>query len=194
MNIKIVLNMFLLPNERRNIELLTDELLVSNDLGEVTGGSTFQKKNGEVYKCEIYIRLKDESSFDTFLELIKNVSFARGSRVESTNKRVEIGDFEGLSLYFNAGDLSEEVYNNFSYDDVIVNLCEILGEDGLFLGTNIIDKYFVLYFYGKNFEVIKEKITPFLKENPLCEGFRIKRVCWRRYGSSFLIIVKTNKK
>ena len=148
MNIKIVLNMFLLPNERRNIELLTDELLVSNDLGEVTGGSTFQKKNGEVYKCEIYIRLKDVSSFDTFLELIKNVSFARGSRVESTNKRVEIGDFEGLSLYFNAGDLSEEVYNNFSYDDVIVNLCEILGEDGLFLGTNIIDKYFLTVVYN----------------------------------------------
>ena len=48
--------MFLLPNERRNIEFLTDELLVSNKLGEVTGGSTFQKKNGEVYKCEIYIR------------------------------------------------------------------------------------------------------------------------------------------
>ena len=177
MNIKIVLNMFLLPNERRNIEFLTDELLVSNKLGEVTGGSTFQKKNGEVYKCEIYIRLKDEASFDPFLELIKDVSFAKGSRVESSTRRVEVGDFEGLALYLNAGDLSEDVYKNNNYDDVISKLCETLGDDGVFLGTNIIDKYFILYFYGKSYDTIRQKIVPALKENPLCEEYRVKQVC-----------------
>ena len=177
MNIKIVLNMFLLPNERRNIEFLTDELLVSNELGEVTGGSTFQKKNGEVYKCEIYIRLKDEASFDIFLDLIKDVNFAKGSRVESSNRRVEVGDFEGLALYLNASDLSSDVYKNNNYDEVIADLCETLGEDGAFLGTNIIDKFFILYFYGNSYEIIKEKILPYLKDSPLCEDFRVKQVC-----------------
>ncbi len=177
MNIKIVLNMFLLPNERRNIEFLTDELLITNKLGEVTGGSTFQKKNGEVYKCEIYIRLKDEASFDTFLELIKDVSFAKGSRVESSTRRVEIGDFEGLALYLNANDLSEDVYKNNNYDDVIAGLCDTLGEDGVFLGTNVIDKFFILYFYGKSYDTIKGKIMPLLKSNSLCEGYRLKQVC-----------------
>ena len=177
MNIKLVLNMFLLPNERRNIEFLTDELLVSNELGEVTGGATFQKKNGEVYKCEIYIRLNSKDLFDTFLSIIKDVSFAKGSRVESSDSRVELGELEGLSLYLNTKDLPEDVYKNNSYDDLITLLCENLGKDGVFLGTNIIDKFFVLYFYGNSFETIKEKIFPYLQDNSLCDDYRIKQVC-----------------
>lgn len=177
MNIKIVLNMLLLPNERRNIEFLTDELLVSNSLGEVTGGATFQKKNGEVYKCEIYIKLNDESSLDSFLDLIKEVKFAKGSRVESRNKRIEIGDYEGLALYLDANDLSDDVYNNNYYDDLIIKLCENLGESGVFLGTNVFDKYFVLYFYGKDFKTMKDIFLPLLQNNQLCDDYKIKKVC-----------------
>jgi tetratricopeptide (TPR) repeat protein len=173
------LNMRLQPHHRAEwFEEGLDFMLRSKSLGCVSGGGTAVSSDGEPESCDIEIDLAEDSeeARQMILAIAQKLGVAKGSRLiyHSAGKETaaySIGNLEGLAVYLEGTDLPDEVYENNDVNDVVGKLLGILKSNGALVwsycngptGT-------ALYFYGEGgYELMLEKVTPFLKEHPLCQ-------------------------
>ena len=90
--------------------------------------------------------------------------------------RSPIGSFEGLAIYLSGTELPDEVYEKCDVNVVVESIEDILDDNGLMLSHMDGAQDTALYFYGFSFEEMKEAITPFLNEYPLCKGCRVVQI------------------
>jgi hypothetical protein len=172
------LNMKLQPMTRG--ELFEDTLqpiLEQTGLGEVAGGGTQLREDGEIEFCDLEIRVHtaDETTVDTLVEALNAIGAAKGSKllVGDDGAEVPFGLNEGLAVYLNGTDLPDEVYTECDCNVVYDEFEKALGEDGFILNTWQGPTESALYCYGKSFDLMQSKIAPFMAEYPLCEKARV---------------------
>ena len=183
------LNMRLQPEHRHQyFEDSLDFMLRSKGLGRVSGGGTLvDPDNGEPMSCDIEIDLKEDSETmkQALLSLTK-LEAAKGSVLKYRSAKnnstplvydleLSLGNLEGIAVYLNGTDLPDEVYEENDINEVITTLYDLLSNNGA-LQYSYWDgpQDAALYFYGEGeYETMLNKITPFLKEHPLCQKCKV---------------------
>lgn len=171
------LNARLQPMHRGEIfEDMFEEILSKYDIGEVIGGGTLQMPTGEIKCCDIEFSIHSDC-LDKFISFIQKVTIIpKGSKLTIDNKEIEIGCAEGLALYLNGTDLPKEVYENSDINECIQLLDNALEGIAQRLSHWEGSKETALYFYGNDFEEMKEKVISITKTYPLCEKCRIEQI------------------
>ncbi len=186
LHITLHLNARLRPLDRGALyEDDMNEILKKYKLGEVVGGGTAQRKDGEIEYCDIEISLKEEAMEDficfinripipkgSYLQIDED-TIPQGSSLQRGKTRIDVGQLEGLALYLNGTDLPNEVYESCDVNYVVDELEKLLdgcGEMYSFFEGNTETAF---YFYGENFDEMKNRISSFIENYPLCSQCRI---------------------
>jgi hypothetical protein len=172
-----------MPIDRGDIyEDPLDEFLKLKYYGEVTGGGTGSEENGEIAFCDIEICLnKNEVDHEMVKEIIvklEELGAPKGSNllIEKTGEKIPFGINEGLAIYLDGINLSDEVYKNSdteAFANKIIKLANIKSDVIRYWQGNTETG---LYFYGESFNDIKNSIADFVKSSPDCENCRIVQV------------------
>lgn len=156
--------------------------LQNNEIGEVTGGGTMQLESGELEFCDVEIELNsddiNQNHINAIIEKLEELGAPKGSKltIEKTDQKIEFGKKEGLGLYLDGINLSDEVYENSDSENLAAEIRKLAN-----IKDNIL-RYWQgntetgLYFYGDSFEKINESISDFICTHPECKNCRIERV------------------
>ncbi len=171
------LNARLQPVHRQELfEEVLEEIIVKDKLGKFMGGGTLQKPTGEIASCDVEMMIQKDKleQFLSFLYEMDNIP--KGSTLIVGNEVQEIGLAEGLALYLNGTDLPQEVYENCDINYLIELLDTVLEE--VVQGFSYWEggSETALYYYGRSYAEIKEKMIPILEKYPLCAQCRIEKV------------------
>lgn len=179
--ITVTLNAKLQPLDRAELEDAFSDFCQSKGIkADVVGGGTLIEKNGEVKACDIEIQLNKvtEESISEIKGIFEAMLAPKGSyiTVTETGEKINFGHHEGLGLYLNGTDLSDEIYatcdSNYVYQE-----CERLIN-----GIGMINSHWqgqaetALYIYGKNFIEINNAIRPLIDNYPLCQKARVEQL------------------
>lgn len=175
------LNARIMPLERAELfEEPLDALLSERSLGEITGGGTLQSKSGEIEYCDIEIEVHN-SNEDT-IQIIKNkleqLGAPKGSKliIESTDKEVPIGTYEGLAVYLNGTGLPDNVYEECDSNVIYDEFNRLLYNAGAVKSHWQGPTETALYLYGLSFNQMYELIKDFLKTYPMCKKCRVEKI------------------
>lgn len=180
MDLTLNLNARLQPMHRHELEDELKELLDNENLGEIVGGGTLQRPDGEIESCDIEIELNDDSaeSLNRLVELVGQLDIPKGSALLCIEPelKIEVGTQEGLAYYSNGTDLPDEVYENCDINHVIEQMEAAMEGIGGFYSYWEGSKWTALYFYGDSFVEMKQRIEPFIASYPLCQKSRIEQI------------------
>ncbi|MCZ2260927.1 hypothetical protein KSU66_20965 [Sporosarcina sp. G11-34] len=179
-HLTLQLNARLLPFDRSEFfEVPLNEGLEDSKCGTTDGGGTMmQQKTGEIEFCDIEILLKDNNmeNVDKLLQIIDRIGVPKGSFLLGDGFEQSVGTLEGLALYLNGTELTEEVYQNCDINYVIEKINKVLNGSGQLYSYWEGPEQTVLYFYGVSFEEMKQRMTTFLSEYPLCQKCRVEKI------------------
>jgi hypothetical protein len=155
--------------------------LQENGFGEVTGGGTSQLKTGEIEYCGIDLDLSDAEKGAPFVcKKLAELGAPKGSKLcyEHEGKKVEVpfGIAEGIAIYLNGTDLPDEVYQQSDVNVVVDTLDRLLGDRGAVQGNWQGQTETALYLYGNSAQEMRELISGFMAEYPLCQRARIETI------------------
>lgn len=180
MNLTLNLNARFQPKHRFELEDALQEILEKKGFGEITGGGTALNPDGEISGCDIEITLIDDdtSHVEWLIALLNRIGIPKGSSLRSTEleMKTEVGTLEGLAYYSNGVDLPHEVYETCDINYVIEQMERAMEGIGRMYSWWEGPECTALYFYGTSFAEMKEKITPFIAEYPLCWKCRIEQI------------------
>ncbi|MGY3213066.1 hypothetical protein [Mucilaginibacter sp. HD30] len=176
------LNDKIMPIDRGEVyEDPLDGLLKQKFYGEVSGGGTQLESNNEVSYCDVEIRLNINPSTEMINEIIsklESLGAPKGSKliIENSGEKIPFGKLEGLAIYLDGVNLSDEVYKNSDTEAIDKKIKNLTG-----IQTDVI-RYWQgntetgLYFYGESFTDMNNSITEFVNSDPECENARIVQV------------------
>ena len=177
------LNDKIMPIDRGEVyEDPLDELIRKKGIGEITGGGTMQQKSGEIDFCDVEIQLNsdfiNQHDIELIIDKLEELGAPKGSKltIEKTGEVIQFGKLEGLGLYLDGINLSDEVYKNSDSEALaneIIRLAEIKSTIIRYWQGNTETG---LYFYSDSFEGIKNAISDFVRSHPECENSRIEQV------------------
>ncbi len=159
-----------------------DDFLKAKKLGELCGGGTILEKNGEISFCDLQFQLFSDNPGKELIEIIINklesLGAPKGSKLinEKDGKKIVFGKLEGLGLYLDGINLSDEVYSTADPFYVVSEVKKLasIASDVIREWTGETETGF--YFYGDSFQEINEAIKSFIESYPLCKDARIVRV------------------
>lgn len=156
-----------------------EKLLLENNIGEITGGGTMQHQSGEIDFVDIEIELSNEEisneNLNKIILYLEEKGAPKNSKItiEKTNKVINFGKLEGIGVYLDGKNLDEEVYENCDSNFVVSEIKNLIDDK-----TDIVkfwegSEKTALYFYGESFIEMKNKISNFINEYPLCKNAEI---------------------
>lgn len=175
--IDLHLNARLQPFIRHDIEDAIYYILEENALGEIVGGGTEQAESGEILTCDINIKLAKGKTVEELLNVLEGTfEFPKGSTLNVENKKLQIGNLDGLALYLDAVNLEEDIYENNDINDVIDILSEKLDDELKLFAFWEGAETTALYFYVDSYEVSKEIVEEVIAAQPLCKNSKIEKI------------------
>lgn len=186
-NLTIKLNAKLQPTHRHDLEDALQGTLEKLGINaETTGGGTMQESNGEVASCDIELSLVDDSedNIKKIMGIMEAMLAPKGSKLiiyskdkDKDNRIIPFGAQEGLGLYLNGKDLSDEVYENCDVNFVYQEIERLLDD----FKTGHIASHWEgeetsLYLYGESFDEMHNRIKPLLDDYPLCQKCRVVQI------------------
>ncbi len=165
------------PIHRFELEDALQEIFQREGMGEVIGGGTVQNADGEIISCDIEFDLAENVSknISRLVELLNVIGIPKGSILKGAEE-IPIGTLEGLAYYSNGTELSDEVYQNCDINYVIEQMEAMMQGIGRMYSYWEGAQWTGLYFYGKSFDQMKQKIEPFISSYPLCQKSRIEQI------------------
>ncbi len=177
MQLILHLNARFQPKHRFELEDALQEIFQENKAGEITGGGTSLKENGEIDSCDIEIDFRDDGkSLEWLVNLLNTIGIPKGSVLHGIEPSVNVGTLEGLAIYLNGTDLTEEIYKSCDINYVIEQLEQTMDGIGHMYSYRELDEFTALYFYGTSFLEMRERMNPFLSSYPLCQKCRIEQI------------------
>lgn len=169
--VNLKLNARFQPMHRHGLEDALEDVLDSKGLGCVSGGGTLQLPSGEVESCDIELEVRDgnRETIEEIAKIVNDFGIPKGSELTAGDMTLAVGELEGMALYINGTDLSDEVYENCDINYVVEQLNTLLE------GIGRMDSYWsgpkdtALYFYGVSYEEMLAAVKGFLEEYPLCQ-------------------------
>lgn len=177
MQLLLHLNARFQPKHRFELEDALQEIFQENNAGEITGGGTSLKENGEIDSCDIEIDFsEDRKSLDWLVDLLNAIGIPKGSVLSGIEPPVPVGTLEGLAIYMNGTDLAEEIYESCDINYVIEQLEQAIKGIGRMYSYRELNEFTALYFYGTSFSAMKEKMDSFVLSYPLCQKCHIEQI------------------
>ncbi|MCM1256927.1 MAG: hypothetical protein NC307_03655 [Roseburia sp.] len=177
MHLELHLNARFQPKHRFELEDALQEIFQENKAGEITGGGTLLKENGEIDSCDIEIDFyDDEKSIEWLVNLLNNIGIPKGSALRGIEPPINVGTLQGLAIYMNGTDLAEEIYESCDINYAIEQLEQAVEGIGHMYSYRELNEFTALYFYGTSFSEMKEKMNPFVSSYPLCQKCRIDQI------------------
>ncbi|HHT9079616.1 TPA: hypothetical protein ACT5CJ_002404 [Flavobacterium psychrophilum] len=177
------LNDKIMPIDRGEIyEDPLDELLIAENIGEVSGGGTMQEKSGEIDYCDVEIKLNgteiDRTVINKIIEKLENLGAPKGSvmNVEKTQEKINFGKLEGIGIYLDGTNLPKNVYEECDINFVITEIHRLTETEYIVNRNWENENGIALYFYGQSFDKMKNQIKEFVESYPLCENCRIEKI------------------
>jgi hypothetical protein len=177
------LNDKIMPIDRGDVyEDPLDELLKNKGYGSISGGGTLQSKSGEIEYCDVEIEIiKDDLTKEEISELIETLEALgapKGSKliIEKTNEHINFGKLEGLAIYLDGINLSDEVYKNSDSAAIASEIRRLANIKSDVLRYWQGNTETALYFYGESFIDMKNSINEFISSNPECENARVEQI------------------
>ena len=154
-----------------------DEWLASHGGGEVVGGGTQMKENNEIAFCDSQVELESKDQIDSVIDQLIKLGAPKGSfyQLEGSNDKFFFGETEGVALYLNGTELADEIYEQYSAQDVYNDLNELLKGVGMIFSHWQGANETALYLFGNSQDVIMDVISGFVADHPLCQKSRIVR-------------------
>lgn len=153
-----------------------DEVLKNHKIGSVCGGGTLMKKTGGILSCDIEFEI-DNDRLEDFTSFLKKIDLIpKGSVLEIGAENIALGTAEGLALYLNGTELSDDVYKNNDINELIALLGKALGRSGEMYSYWGYPSETALYFYGSDYGEMNTKIADIVRTHPLCEKCRIEKM------------------
>ena len=176
-SVVLELNARLQPVHRGEIfEDMFEEMFDRFGIGEITGAGTFQMTTGEVEKCDISMSVYNDK-INPFISLLKRIDIIpKGSKLIINGEETLIGTAQGMAIYLNGSDLSEDVYKNNDINQLIEQLDKALDNIAQRLSHWEGPSETALYYYGKDYISMKKAILQITKKHPLCEKARIEKI------------------
>lgn len=157
-----------------------DEALKKHGCGEVSGGGTMQEQSGEIEYCDIEIQvpLINEQVLAFLTATLESLGAPKGSKltVGGSVSEQSLGHTEGLAVYLNGIQLSEETYKNSDSNFVYSEFNRLLGREGRVLSYWQGPTETALYMYGTSFLAMEELLIGFLESYPLCQKCRVVQI------------------
>lgn len=177
MQLILHLNARFQPKHRFELEDALQEIFQENNAGEITGGGTLLKENGEIDSCDIEIDFFDEQkNLEWLVNLLHAIGIPKRSVLRGIEPPIPVGTLEGLALYMNGTDLEEEIYKSCDINYAIEQLEQTIEGIGRMYSYGELNEFTALYFYGTSFLTMKEKMYPFLSSYPLCQKCTIEQI------------------
>mgnify|MGYP003436708781 CR=1 FL=1 len=177
------LNDKIMPIDRGEIyEDTLDEILIANNIGEVSGGGTMQEKSGEISFCDVEIKLNgteiDKIIINNIIEKLESFGAPKGSflTIEKTQEKINFGQLEGIGIYLDGINLPKNVYEECDINFVITEIHRLTETEYIVNRNWENETGTALYFYGESFEKMKTQIKNFVENYPLCENCRIEQI------------------
>ncbi len=159
-----------------------DEIIIGNNLGEVSGGGTMQQESGEIEYCDIEIKLNgkdvDQNAISQIIEKLEEFGAPKGSflHIEKTDEKLNFGKLEGIGIYLDGNNLPDNVYAESDINFIITEVHRLIETE------YIVNRYWesengtALYFYGESFEKMNAQIRELIESYPLCQNCVIKQI------------------
>ncbi len=177
MQLILHLNARFQPKHRFELEDALQEIFQKNRAGEITGGGTLLKANGEIDSCDIEIDFyDDEKSLEWLVNLLNAIGIPKGSVLRGIEPPIHVGVLEGLAIYMNGTDLAEEIYKSCDINYAIEQLERAIDGIGHMYSYRELNEFTALYFYGTSFAEMKAKMSPFISSYPLCQKCHIEQI------------------
>jgi hypothetical protein len=148
--------------------------------GSIIAAGTLTSKNGEIEYCDIAIETNQNAleCRDKLIKILNEIGTPKGSKIfwNECREEIDVGSKEGLVLYLNGTDLSNEIYLKYSLNEVWREVDLLLQGIGRIMSYWSSQNEVALYLYGNSFEEMKKKITPFINQYPLCKKCRIEQI------------------
>lgn len=96
--------------------------------------------------------------------------------IEGTDNKTIFGKHEGIGIYLDGVNLSEDTYQNCDSNFVVSEIKRLIGDKTDLIRFWEFPEKTGLYFYGKDFFQMEKEIENFMKEYPLCKNAEIKQI------------------
>lgn len=171
------LNARLQPIHREEIfEELFEEILSGYKFGELLGGGTLQRPTGEVKSCAVEMMIR-ENKLEEFCALVAEMDMIpNGSKLIIGEEEIAVGSAEGLALYLNGTDLPAEVYEHCDINYLIEQLDGALEDAKLGFSYWEGSSETALYYYGRSYAEMEERIAPIVEKYPLCAQCKMEQI------------------
>jgi hypothetical protein len=155
-----------------------DEALKKIGYGSTDGGGTMQLQSSEIEYIDVEMILCNlEDGIPFVIEQLEAWGAPKGSvlRIHDSepSREINFGRKEGIAIYLDGVNLSDEVYKSSDINVVIEELNKSLNEHGTMHSYWQGPTETALYFYGDDAEKMKVLVSGFAKSYPLCQGCRI---------------------
>lgn len=159
------------PMHRHELEDALDIILGREGLGSVDGGGTLMAGNGEIECCDIHIDTEIEN-IERIAKILNAIGIPKGSFLRCDDKKIAVGTLEGLAIYLSV-DLDKEVYQNCDVNYVIEETEKAMKGIGSMYSYRELDAFTALYYYGTSYENMRDSISAFLADYPLCKDCKV---------------------
>jgi hypothetical protein len=177
------LNDKVMPIDRGEVyEDPLDVFLKMKYYGEVTGGGTLMSKTNEIEYCDVEIKVQDSTfsdrSIKDIIAKLEELGAPKGSKliIEQTGEEIPFGKLEGLAIYLDGINLSEEVYKNSDAEAIAAQIRELAGIKSEVLRYHEGNAETALYFYCASFSDMNDAIADLVATHPECENARIVQI------------------
>lgn len=146
-----------------------DTFLQSKKIGEVEGGGSQIKENGEISYCDLELILNADidSAIEDIKSEIERIEVPKGSLIIiDENRTVPVGNLIGVGIYFKYTEVPEDVINEMDMDAFWDGIEEAIGTKGRYHDFWQGEEQCALYFYGSNEEEIITAVKNKLNGHP----------------------------
>lgn len=159
------------------------DMLEEAKLGSVVGGGTAltdQDNPRGVAYADVEIEAVDSTSEtrDKIIGLLNQLAAPKGSLLHgpSAGESHAFGHTEGIALYMNGTDLSDEVYETCDINDVIADIQQAMGDMRAFTAWHEGPQDTGLYFFGRSYAEMLAVIDAVRPNHRNCDQSRIEQL------------------
>ncbi len=145
----------------------------------VTGGGTLLSTLGEPLSCRVDAHIVGDPAdvLEATVGFLDDVGAPRGStaRVDRLPER-EFGTTDGVAVYLNGKDLSDEVYATHDVNELLDDLQDSLGDTGGLQSYWEGPDDTAVYLYGPSAELMLIRVSDLLAKHPLAQMSRVEPI------------------
>jgi hypothetical protein len=148
------------------------DALEEKKLGEVTGGGSQLNENYNVEYCELEVCLTGnlEEAKKVIIETLEKVGLPKGSKILLEKEEIPIGNHDVMAVHFDNLSLPNSVYEENDINDVLEEIENLLGDKGRRNSHRSGKEETIVYYGGISFETMKDAVSEFITNHPLCQN------------------------